>query len=157
MRNRLKASILFAVVLVIASFVSIGCAKNRVETRQKCYQFKVEQPEVCQKRDMEEGKSNKSISTWLLEWGKGEGPCKAEVFAAYGNEVTCENVKKFDTAKILTDKELKITATYSRESKTLADVLVADEGCSETWMRFIDENGCNYQIIWIGGIPIIIP
>lgn len=160
-----KTSIILSIILVITSFVSTGFTKNHIETKEKCFQFKVEQPNICQEMDMEKSKIRKLQSTWLVEWGQGSGPCKVEVFAAYGDEVTCENVKDYSTiekASFTTreegeEKKLEITATYNKKTKKLSDVLLADDECRETWMRFVDENGCNFQIIWIGGIPFIIP
>jgi hypothetical protein len=151
MRNRLKTFILFAVVLVIASFVSTGCAKNRVETIQQCYQFKVDQTRLCQENYKEKnGDINISLSTWLVEWGKGENACKVEVFAGYGDKMTCEKVKDLPLKPL---ENFEIFTRDKDNEKSLSDALVPDKECGEIWLRFVDGDGCNYQIIWIGGIP----
>jgi len=159
MRNRLKASILFAVVLVIVSFVSTGCAKNRVETIQQCYQFKVEQTELCRDNYRKKhGDVDISSSTWVVEWGKGDNACKVKVFAAYGDEINCNEFGKEDLPEL---KKFEIWGTFiddkgEKTRKELSDALVPDDECGEIWMRFKDIDGCNYQIIMIGGIPFII-
>lgn len=151
MRNTVNTFILFVVVLVIASFVSTGCAKNRVETIQQCYQFTVDQTNDCQAKYKEKnGDIDISVSTWLVKWGEGKNDCKVEVFAGYGDEMTCENVKKSPLEEL---KDFKIFTNYRDIEKDLSDALVPDKECGEIWLRFVDDYGCNYQIIWIGGIP----
>ena len=123
-----------------------GCAKVcerpavRVEPRRQCYQFIAEtQPASCP----EPAQS----STFLAEWDGGE-PCAAEVWAAYGDGWTCDNVKI--EANILTGEDLFDTVTDESGHK-LSEYRTNNSQCDEGWLRFVDENGCNTRCYVSGG------
>lgn len=112
----------------------------RVEPRRQCYQFIAEtQPPSCP----EPAQS----STFLAEWDGGE-PCAVEVWAAYGDSWTCDNVKIDEN--ILTGEDLFDTVKDESGNK-LSEYRTNNSQCDEGWLRFVDENGCNKRCYVSGG------
>jgi hypothetical protein len=102
----------------------------RVEPRRQCYQFIAEQPPEC---------PNSSVqSTWLAEWS-GTEPCAVEVWAAYGDNWNCDNVKT--NANKLEPEDL---GTIQDNGQILSDYITNNSLCNEGWLRFEEpETGCN--------------
>jgi hypothetical protein len=102
----------------------------RVEPRRQCYQFTAEQPPDC---------PNSSVqSTWLAEWS-GTEPCAVEVWAAYGDQWDCDNVRRDEN--IVPPEDL---GTIQDNGQILSDYITNNSLCNEGWLRFEEpETGCN--------------
>lgn len=109
----------------------------RVEPRRQCYQFIAEPTPLCPEQQS---------STWLAEWD-GTDPCAVEVWAAYGNDVTCDTVKTVGTK--LTGADLN--TILDENGHNLSDYITNNSLCNEGWLRFVGADGCNQRCYVSGG------
>lgn len=119
-----------------------GCAvllePVRVEPRRQCFEFIAE--------GENEGCTQPENSVWLAEWS-GEDACAVDVWAAYGDEWTCDNVKT-EANKVEGDSLSTIT---DENGNSLSDYRINNSTCDEGWLRFTNEGGCNARCYVSGG------
>jgi len=119
-----------------------GCspvADVRVEPRSQCWQFTAEENLNCPEAQDQ---------TWYAEWA-GSDPCAVDVWVADGI-VPCGQVQQQGT-KLKGEPLDDITLTFDNVEQSLKEALDTNSRCSEGWLRFIDEQGCNARCYRSGG------
>lgn len=119
-----------------------GCAtpnpEVKVEPVTQCFQFTAEnQPP--------DGDCNPESSTWaILTYGR----CNVDVYAAYGDSVTCDNVVTNDN-KI--DPQQLQNVLKTEDGEVVTSYLTVDE-CDTAWLQSIEpDTGCNKRCYKIAG------